>query len=71
MGVFARAGTPSDRLQLLSDETTHAVERDDVKARLFHLGLEPSPVAIEKFGLFVQQDIQNWADMAKATLNQK
>jgi tripartite-type tricarboxylate transporter receptor subunit TctC len=70
MGVFARAGTPDDRLQLLSDEITRAVESDEVKARLLKLGLEPSPSAIDKFPSFVQQDIQHWGGMTKATLGQ-
>jgi tripartite-type tricarboxylate transporter receptor subunit TctC len=71
MGVFARAGTPMDRVQLLSDAITRAVESDDIKARLLKLGLEPSPLATEKFTSFVQHDIQNWAEMTKATSSQK
>lgn len=71
MGVFARVGTPVDRLQLLSDEVTRAVESDEVKARLLKLGLEPSPLPMDKFGLFVRQDVRNWTQMVKATLSQK
>ena len=71
MGVFARTGTPMDRVQLLSDEITRAVESDDIKERLLKLGLEPSPLATEKFTSFLQHDIQNWAEMTKATLGQK
>lgn len=70
MGIFARAGTPKDRLQLLSDEVTRAVASDDIKAKLLKLGLEPSPLASEKFTLFLQQDIQHWGEMTKATLRQ-
>jgi len=71
MGVFARAGTPNDRLQLLSAEITRAVESEDVRARLLKLGLETSPLPIEKFPQFVQQDVQNWVAMTKATLSQR
>ena len=70
MGVFARARTPNDRLQILSDEITLAIESDNIKARLLKLGLEPAPLATEKFASFLQQDIQSWAEMTKATLSQ-
>jgi tripartite-type tricarboxylate transporter receptor subunit TctC len=69
MGVFARAGTQNDKIRFLSDEIIQAVEGEDIRQRLLQLGLEPSPLANDKFGSFIEQDIQNWAEMTRATLN--
>lgn len=71
MGVFARAGTPANRLRLLSNEIVHIAESAEVREKLLKLGLEPSTLSVDKFGSFLQKDIHNWSSMTKDTLAKK
>jgi tripartite-type tricarboxylate transporter receptor subunit TctC len=67
MGVFVRAGTPSDVVAKLETEVLDALQLPDVMERLNRLGLEPSPSRSNEFSRFIQAEIGNWRDIVKAT----
>lgn len=66
MGVFAPAGTPNNRVKLLSDEIIKIVESDKMKNALMKLGLEPAPLAQSEFESFLKKDVSSWSSVARS-----
>ena len=65
-GLFAPAGTPKDIIVKLNDEIVRHLAQPELKQRMFALGLEPAPMAAEKFAPYVQAEMAKWAKVVKA-----
>jgi len=59
-GISAPAGTPADIADKLNKEITAVLQMDDVKARMFQLGMEPMPATIAQMDDRIRGDIAKW-----------
>lgn len=66
-GIFAPAGTPVAITDKLGKAATKALAEPDVILKLQNSGLEPVGSTPEQFTVFVQQQVQKWSDVVKAT----
>lgn len=67
MGIFVPVGTPSAIIERLESEFLTALESPNVKERLTNLSLEPAPMRRTAFTAFVDEEINNWANVVKQT----
>jgi tripartite-type tricarboxylate transporter receptor subunit TctC len=66
-GLGARAGTPRDIVNRLSEVAARAVMRPDVLARLSKIGIEPRPMGPDQFAEFVRAESGKWGDIIRRT----
>ncbi len=59
-GLGARAGTPREIVQRLSDAAVRGVTRPEVVARLSKIGIEPRPMGPDVFADFVRAETAKW-----------
>jgi tripartite-type tricarboxylate transporter receptor subunit TctC len=64
-GIVARAGTPPAIIQKLQRDMAEALQKDDVKARLAVLGLEPVGNTPEAFDALIKAESLKWGDIVK------
>lgn len=62
-GVIARAGTPPAIVDKLQRDMAAALQMEDVKARLFALGLEPVGNTPAAFAALIQAERRKWSDI--------
>jgi tripartite-type tricarboxylate transporter receptor subunit TctC len=60
LGLGARAGTPRDIVQRLSDAALRALSRSDTRERLSHIGIESRPMTPEQFAAFIAAESDKW-----------
>jgi len=65
LGLGARAGTPRDIVQRLSDRASRALAYSEVARRMANLGIEARPMMPEEFGEFVRAETIKWADIIR------
>jgi tripartite-type tricarboxylate transporter receptor subunit TctC len=64
-GLLAPAGTPSDVLDKLHDETVKALALPDVRKKFDELGLEPVGNTPAEFAAIIKKEIPEWAKVIK------
>jgi tripartite-type tricarboxylate transporter receptor subunit TctC len=64
-GVHTPAKTPMQVIAKLNAEFDRLLKLQDVKDRMFELGLDPVGGSAESFGAFVKEDIARWARVIK------
>ncbi len=65
-GVFAPSKTPSDILKRFYEETAKALRDPGVQDRLKKLGQQPMPMTPQQFNEYVQNELKQNAELAKA-----
>ncbi|XAH22817.1 tripartite tricarboxylate transporter substrate binding protein [Xylophilus sp. GW821-FHT01B05] len=66
-GIFAPAGTPKPIIDRFSHEILKVLHTDEMQERLKSLGMQPSNMTPEQFGVFQQKEVEKWAQVVKAT----
>ena len=64
-GIVVKAGTPPDRIKLLSEHIKRALEAPDVVERIAKLGAEVAPSTPDEFGAFMRAEDKKWGDLAR------
>jgi tripartite-type tricarboxylate transporter receptor subunit TctC len=64
-GIVVKAGTPPDRIRLLSEHIRRALDEPDVVERIAKLGAEVAPSTPEEFGAFMRAEDKKWGDLVK------
>lgn len=64
-GIVVKAGTPPDRIRLLSEHIKRALDAPDVVERIAKLGAEVAPSTPEEFGAFMRAEDKKWGDLVK------
>lgn len=64
-GIVVKAGTPPDRIKLLSEHVKRALDAPDVIERIAKLGAEVAPSTPEAFGAFMRTEDKKWGDLVK------
>ncbi|MFT3953095.1 MAG: tripartite tricarboxylate transporter substrate binding protein [Piscinibacter sp.] len=59
-GILAPKGTPRDVVMVLNKAINEALDAPDVKAKLTVLGIEIQGGTPERFGTYIQQEIDKW-----------
>jgi len=62
---FAPAGTPAPIVKRLYEELTRITAQTEVAARLFTMGVEPSPMTPQQLGDFQKAEITKWAKIVR------
>lgn len=65
-GFFFPKNTPSEAVDGLYEIVRETLQRPDVQERLAGLGLTPVGSSPDEFGVFLKEEQQRWADVAKA-----
>ena len=65
VGVFVRAGTPSDIIAKLSKLVTAFVTREETKAYLASIGAKPFRATPEELRAFEEADTKRWAEIVE------
>jgi len=65
LALGARAGTPRDILQRLSDTALRALARPDTMERLYRIGIETRPMTPEQFAAFIDAETDKWGDIIR------
>ena len=63
--IVVKAGTPPDRIRLLSEHIKRALDEPDVVERIAKLGAEVAPSTPEEFGAFMRAEDKKWGDLVK------
>jgi len=66
-GIVVPARTPRAIIDQLNAEVTKVLNMPDVKATLFHQGLDPAPGTPEQFGAYIRSERIKWAKVIKAS----
>ena len=66
-GLGARAGTPREIVQRLSDAAARGLSRPEVLARLSKIGIERRPMNPDQFGEFIRAESARWGDIIRRT----
>jgi tripartite-type tricarboxylate transporter receptor subunit TctC len=66
-GLVAPAKTPKDIVAKLSSEALTALENEGVREKLSNLGAVVDPAGPEQFGKFLNEEIDKWAQVIKAS----
>ena len=66
-GILAPAGTPAAVVNALNGAIVKAVKQDDFRARLAQLGADPIAETPEYFRKFLQEEIERWGKVVKAS----
>ena len=66
-GRGARAGTPREIVNRLSEVAARAVTRPEVVARLSKIGIEPRPMGADPFAEFVRAESAKWGGIIRRT----
>jgi tripartite-type tricarboxylate transporter receptor subunit TctC len=64
-GIVVKAGTPPDRIKLLSEHIRRALEAPDVIERVAKLGADVAPSTPEAFGVFMRAEDKKWGDLVR------
>jgi tripartite-type tricarboxylate transporter receptor subunit TctC len=64
-GIVARTGTPPEIIRKVNADMVEALKRDDVRAKLAPLGLEPVGNTPEEFAAKIQSESRKWGDIVK------
>lgn len=64
---MAPAGTPKEVLDKLNHAFTDALKAHEAKTRFANLLAEPVPKTPEQFGAFMQQELQKYEKVVKAS----
>lgn len=64
-GIVVKAGTPSDRIKLLSEHIKRVLDAPDVMERIAKLGAEVAPSTPEEFGVFMRVEDKKWGDLVR------
>ena len=66
-GIVVKAGTPSDRIKLLSEHIKRALDAPDVIERIAKLGAEVAPSTPEEFGalVYLRAEDRKWGDLVR------
>ncbi len=65
-GILAPAGTPAPVVAELSARFRAALDGPEQRARIAALGLDPTPLAPEAFGRFIEAEMAKWGRAARA-----
>jgi tripartite-type tricarboxylate transporter receptor subunit TctC len=65
LGLGARAGTPRDIVQGLSETALRALARPEVVERLQRIGIETRPMTPEEFAAFIRADSDKWRNVIR------
>ena len=63
--LMAPAGTPSEVVKKLHDNTVQGLNRADVQAKLGTNGITPAPMNPDELGRFIKLEIAKWAKLVK------
>ncbi|MFL6717208.1 MAG: Bug family tripartite tricarboxylate transporter substrate binding protein [Burkholderiaceae bacterium] len=66
-GLMAPANTPKEVINKLNGAVRLELERPEFKDRLAAQGYEPIPSTPEQFGKLIDQDLERWAKVVKAS----
>jgi len=66
-GLGARAGTPRDIVNRLSEVAARALARPEVLARLSKIGIEARPMGADQFAEFVRVESAKWGGIIRRT----
>lgn len=64
-GIVVKAGTPPDRIKVLSDHIKRALDAPDTIERIAKLGAEVAPSTPEAFGVFMRAEDKKWGDLVR------
>jgi tripartite-type tricarboxylate transporter receptor subunit TctC len=64
-GIFARAGTPKERIEKLSAANIKALQAPELKERLLQQGAIPIATTPEQFTAFFRGEVEKWARVVK------
>ena len=64
-GIVVKAGTPPDRIRLLSEHIKRALDEPDVVERIAKLGAEVAPSTPEEFGAFMRAEDKKWGELVQ------
>jgi tripartite-type tricarboxylate transporter receptor subunit TctC len=67
LGIMAPAGTPKPIVDQLNAEITKIVSSPEVKADWAKQGAVPMTMTPDQFGQYMNQDIEKWAKVVKAS----
>lgn len=65
LGLGARAGTPRDLVNRLSDAATRSLARPEAVTRMSGLGIEPRPMTSTQFTAFVRAETAKWGEIIR------
>jgi len=65
-GVVGPAGLPAAVVSTLNETLASVLAQPDLREKLSIEAVEPNPMAAEKFGEFMRNDIARWTQLAKA-----
>jgi tripartite-type tricarboxylate transporter receptor subunit TctC len=65
-GILAPAGTPPAVVAALNERFLAALEDAQARERLAALGLDPTPLAPDAFGRFIEAEMAKWGRAARA-----
>ncbi len=63
--IVVKAGTPPERIKLLSEHIKRALDEPDVVERIAKLGAEVAPSTPEDFGAFMRAEDKKWGELVK------
>ena len=66
VGMIVASATPAPIVKRLHEEALKAMASPDVKERMNRVGAEPFPMSVEAFNLFIKQEVDAAARIAKA-----
>ncbi|OZI28726.1 twin-arginine translocation pathway signal protein [Bordetella genomosp. 1] len=64
--LVAPAGTPADRVEVLNQALTRALQRPEVVSRLTEMGIEPLPTGPEAYRQHVARETEKWSKVIQA-----
>lgn len=64
-GIVVKAGTPAERIKLLSEHIKRTLDAPDVIERIAKLGAEVAPSTPEAFGAFMRAEDRKWGDLVR------
>lgn len=65
-GLFVPAGTPTEIVRKLYDETAESLKDPQVRERLLSLGSEPVGSSPAEFGRFFRAEVEKWGKVVRA-----
>jgi len=66
-GLLAPAGTPAALVRKINADVAEALRDKDLQDRFAAAGADPYPTTPEQFGRVLQEDIQKWSQVVKAS----
>ena len=66
-GILGPAGTPAEVIERLNREVNESLKDAELRAAMIKVGFEPRGGTPQDFATLIQEQLQSWAPMVKAT----